>query len=255
MDREVIEVMWADMRAGDTLSGRPASGTYVHQLHKTLKLPFDDLAADGIVDRNPRLDLETPQRDTEERRALKSDRMRAFVRELDAEEEEDTAYLVAVAMGLRGGEICALSWDDVDFDADVLGVAHNFDRFGNLKEPKTHAGFRRLPMPRFVSEALLLHKLAQKKRLEEHFVKTGECIEQTDENPVILNRKFRRVSPVSLGQWWRRNRKSFGLDGWCLHELRHSYLSMLVEEGVHPRSCSSSPVTRPARLPWTSTPT
>lgn len=153
VDREVIEGMWADMRAGDTLSGRPASGTYVHQLHKTLKLLFDDLVVDGIVDRNPCLDLETPQRDTEERRALKSDRMRSFVGELDAEEEEDAAYLIAVTMGLRGGEICALSWGDVDFDTGVLCVAHNFDRFGNLKEPKTHAGFRRLPMPGFVGKA------------------------------------------------------------------------------------------------------
>lgn len=35
--------------------------------------------------------------------------------------------------------------------------------------------------------------------------------------------------------WWKRDRAAFGLDGWCLHELRHSYLSMLAEQGVHPK--------------------
>lgn len=34
---------------------------------------------------------------------------------------------------------------------------------------------------------------------------------------------------------WKRDRKALGVDGWCLHELRHSYLSMLALEGVHPR--------------------
>lgn len=235
IDRETIEEMWAAMRAGDTLSGRPSSGTYLNQLHKTLKLLFDDLVADGIVDKNPCLDLETPQRDSDERRALTSDRMRAFVRELDPDAEEDAAYFIAITMGLRRGEVCALSWGDVDFGSKVLSVTHNYDHFLNLKKTKTHAGFRRLPLPSFVSKALLRHKRAQKKRLQEHFIETGERVEQTDEAPVILDRKARRVNPNNLGAWWRRDRKAFGLDGWCLHELRHSYLSMLAEEGVHPK--------------------
>lgn len=235
VDRKMIEEMWAAMRAGDTLSGRPSSGTYLNQLHKTLKLLFDDLVTDGIVNKNPCLDIETPQRDTDERRALTSDRMRSLVRELDPEAEADAAYLIAITMGLRRGEVCALSWGDVDFDAKVLSVAHNYDHFLNLKKAKTRAGFRRLPMPAFVSRALLQHKLAQQKRLQEHFIKTGERIEQTDDAPVILDRKAHRVNPDNLGAWWGRDRKAFGLDGWCLHELRHSYLSMLAEEGVRPK--------------------
>ena len=53
-------------------------------------------------------------------------------------------------MGLRRGEICALSWRDIDFDNKVLTVNHNFDAFRNLKEAKTHAGMRNLPLPEFV---------------------------------------------------------------------------------------------------------
>lgn len=131
--------------------------------------------------------------------------------------------------------VCALSWGDVDFDSKVISITHNYDHFLNLKKPKTRAGFRRLPMPDFVSEALLRHKVAQRKRLQTLFIETGESVEQTDELAVTLDRKARRVNPDNLGAWWRRDRKSFGLDGWCLHELRHSYLSMLAEEGVHPK--------------------
>lgn len=235
VDREVIEEMWAAMRKGDTLSGKPASGTYLHQLHRTLSLLFDDLVTDGIIYKNPCNDMETPQNDTDERRALKSDRMRTFVGELDVENEADAAYFIAITMGLRRGEVCALSWGDVDFDTRVISVTHNYDHFLNLKKTKTKAGFRRLPMPEFVSQALLKHKIAQKKWLDQYSRATGEEYKQTDETPVILDRRTRRVNPDNLGAWWRRDRKSFGLDGWCLHELRHSYLSMLAEEGVHPK--------------------
>lgn len=235
VDRDVIERMWSDMRAGDTLSGRPASGTYLHQLHRTLSLLFDDLAADGIVAKNPCRELSTPQNDTEERRALKSDRMRSLVRGLEVGEEADMAYFIAITMGLRRGEVCALSWDDVDFDARTVTVSHSFDHFLNLKATKTRAGFRRLPMPEFVSDAFMRHKLAQRDRLEQSAAGNEALPRQTEESPVIVDRRGARVNPDNLGAWWRRDRKVLGLDGWCLHELRHSYLSMLAEEGVHPK--------------------
>lgn len=227
IDRETLEEMCAATRAGDTLSGSPASGSCPNQLHKAPKLLFDDLVADGIVRKKPYLDLETPQLGTDERRALKSDRMRTFVGEFDVEEEVEAAYFIAITMGLCRGEVCALSWGDVDFEAKVISIAHNYNHFLNLKKTKTRAGFRRLPD--FVGEVLLRHKIAQRKRLQALFIETGNRIEQTDELAVILDRKALRVSPANLGAWWRWDRKSFGLDGWCLHELRHPYLSMLAE--------------------------
>lgn len=51
----------------------------------------------------------------------------------------------------------------------------------------------------------------------------------------MVNFKGLRVNPNNFAAHWRRDRKSLGVDGWCLHELRHSYLSMLALEGVHPK--------------------
>ena len=44
-----------------------------------------------------------------------------------------------------------------------------------------------------------------------------------------------RLNPNVLEAWWIRDRVLFGLDGWALHELRHSYLSTLALKGVHPK--------------------
>lgn len=244
--RATLEKMYADMRAGDTLSGNPASGTYLNQLHKTLKLLFDDLMKDGIVAKNPCTEMDTPRRDTKPRRALKPETIRKFIAQLDFTEEADTAYFLAVSTGMRRGEVCGLSWRDVDLENRVISIRHSYDCYGNLKEPKTKAGIRRLPMPNFVHDALSIHKEAQRARIgayaeeqskkpEENGGKHMRRLEQNESTPVILSAAMGRLSPNVLEAWWVRDREMFGLDGWAFHELRHSYLSALALKGVHPK--------------------
>ena len=235
IDEKVLEGMYAAMRKGDTKTGRPASGTYLHVLHQTISLLMDDLLSDGVITENPCKKMQTPPRDTEERRALKPERMRSLINELNVESEEECGYFLAITLGLRRAEVCGLSWDDVDFEGMTLSVRHSFDQFGNLKSTKTKAGYRRLPLASFVAEALKTHKRAQAAYLAGKKDSEGHPMSQTEDTPVIVNRKRLRMNPNSFASAWRRDRKSLGVDGWCLHELRHSYLSMLALEGVHPR--------------------
>lgn len=237
--RETLEAMYAAMRQGDTLSGRESSQTYIQQIHQTIGLVFDGLVRDGVLATNPCDELKAPARDTEERRALKPGRLSELVEQLDVDDEADMAYYLAAALGLRRGEICALSWGDVDFEDAVLTVAHGLSKDGKLRRTKTKAGFRRLPLSATVLDALRRHKEAQEARLAATsrrlpVAERGRYL-QTDETPVILNRSYLRTSVANLDGWWRRDRVALGLDGWCLHELRHSYLSLLAERGVHPK--------------------
>ncbi len=235
---QMIDRMYQSMREGDTLSGNPVSGATLNLVHAHLSLFFKSLVLRGVVAENPCSQLKSPKSDTPERRALRPERMRRVIAQLRAEEEHGCAYLLAIAMGLRRGEICGLSWEDVDFDSAVLTVRHNYDEFRNLKQTKTRAGMRRLPIPSFMLDALACHKAVQYERIVARtpdVERWNGFMEQTGKTPVILNARSGRVDPDLLGTWWRRDRGRLGLDGWCLHELRHSYLSMLAEEGVHPK--------------------
>ena len=236
---EMIEDMYLAMRQGDTLSGKPSSGAYLNRIHKMLNLFFKTLVNEEAIVRNPLDKVETPVNDTKEKRALTPARMRQLIDQLEVETSSDIGYFLAITMGLRRGEICALSWRDIDFDNRVLTINHNFDCFRNLKEAKTHAGMRRLPLPEFVCDALLRRKRAQ----QEYFhtrnylhrgLKKGWS-EQTEDTPVVLDFYAQRLNPDTFGKWWERDRDLLGVSGWCLHELRHSYLSMLAQEGVHPK--------------------
>lgn len=44
-----------------------------------------------------------------------------------------------------------------------------------------------------------------------------------------------RVLPTGLSRWWTEDRSKYGLDGWRLHEFRHTYLTLLAINGVRPK--------------------
>ncbi len=226
-----IEDMYAAMRRGETLSGRPASGSSLNSAHRVLKLVFSGLVDDGTLVSNPFMKMPAPSREAKEKRALTPERMRALIGELDCEGELECAYFLAVSLGLRRGEVCGLSWGDVDFVQGIVSISHSYDRFKNFKAPKTKAGRRRLPMPPFVADALLRHREAQAARLAD----LRPPARQTDDTAVIAGPDGARMNPNRLSYHWEKDSKALGLEGWCLHELRHSYLSMLAAQGVHPK--------------------
>ena len=234
----MLDDMYIAMLKGDTLSGRPSSGSYVNQIHDNITLVFEQAKKEGILVKNPCDAANPPKMDTKEKRALNPDRAHVLIAMLDEKDDRECAYLLAITMGLRRGEICGLSWGDIDFERGIVDISHSYDTLGNLKETKTKAGMRLLPLPENVAEALKEHKRAQKVRYDRtnQWRKPQEgYIEQTDESPVISDNTGSRVLPSSLSRWWTEDRVKYGLEGWCLHELRHTYLTMLALSGVHPK--------------------
>lgn len=239
---EMLNEMYLAMLKGDTLSGRPSSGTHVRHIHNNLLLLFNQAVKEEVLVSNPCDGANPPRKDTEEKHAIDKDKLRDFLGMLDPGNDSDCAYMLAVCMGLRRGEVCGLSWGDVDFENNVLNVEHSVDSPGNLKGTKTKAGMRLLPMPTNVAESLATLRTFQQKAIDKlnkdrkkagHY--KGDPLELTDESPVIMNIFGRRLHPTTLSKWWVVDCKVFGLEGVTFHELRHTFLSMLAINGVHPK--------------------
>lgn len=234
----MLDDAYVAMLKGDTPSGRPAGGSYVKQINDNIRLVFAQAVKEGLIVRNPCDDANPPRMDTKEKKALTPDQAHVLVAMLDERSDRDCAYLLAITMGLRRGEICGLSWGDIDFDRRVADIRHSYDYMGNLKATKTKAGTRVLPLSDKTVEVLKAHREAQLER----YARTNQWrkpeegyIEQTDDSPVVTDNCGTRILPTSLSRWWIEDRRRYGLDGWCLHELRHTYLTMLALSGVHPK--------------------
>ena len=222
---EMLNDMYRAMREGDTLSGKPASGTYIRNVHNQVSLVYKTAIREGRAVANPCERATPPKADTKPRRAMSAAQMRAFAEQLDASDEHDFAYWLAISLGLRRGEVCGLSWRDLDPGAQALAVVHSYDTRRNLKSTKTDAGRRNLPLTDDMLAAFEQHRAAQRR----NGFPAGE------DDPMVVTEAGTRVHPDMLEKWWARDRAGLGAKGFCLHELRHSYLTALARAGVHPK--------------------
>ncbi len=236
----VLDRAYADLRSGKSRSGKNLSGTYVNDIHKKLSLLFDYAVKKGLIAENPCKNATPPKVDTKPKRALDEATVHKFLEKLNPEAFEECAVLLCVTLGLRRGEAVGLSWGNINFKNRTVTIMNSYDDDGNLNLPKTKAGIRILPMPDIVYKTLRTRKLHQMKTFKKKapsfcvMNKFGHVRSLADDTPVICDNHGMRIKPQGLGQWWRKHRGGFGLKGWKLHELRHTFLTMLAIKVVHP---------------------
>jgi len=115
--------------------------------------------SDGIIARNPAADVDAPRVPTYEPHTLSRDEETAL---LDAcqGERQGLLILTALTLGLRRGELVALRWADVDWQAGTIRV----------RRGKTDAASRYLPLSEAMRTALRQHQA----RLREEAAALGE---------------------------------------------------------------------------------
>lgn len=237
----VLEQAYIDLRSGQSLSGRPLSGTTLANIHGFVSGMMKHAKRAGIIAENPCEGVDAPKRDTAEKRALSEEELDKLVGRLDPANSYHCAVLLAGSLGLRRGELCGLSCGDVDFESMTLSVRHSYDRFGNLKEPKTGAGRRALPLSPFAALVLSVRMqvLVDLYGAEDGYTATRtvrgkEVIMPAPDRPLLTGPTGDRLPVNSLSVWWRRHREGLGVDRLTLHELRHTFLSVAAGRGVHP---------------------
>lgn len=72
--------------------------------------------------------------------------------------------LTAIFCGLRGSELRGLRWVDVDFEGRMISVTQRADALHKIGRLKSKAGYRSIPMPSLVTNALREWKLVCPKR-------------------------------------------------------------------------------------------
>ena len=129
-------------------------------------MPYSALAQAvrwGLIARNPAAAIDRPRAGGSETviRALSADEVAALL----AAARETWLYeviLLAVATGLRRGELLALRWSDLDLESGLLSVNRAIEETGagiGFKAPKTARSRRTLPLPQIAVEALRLPSL------------------------------------------------------------------------------------------------
>jgi integrase len=150
----------------------------------------------------------------------------------------EALFVLALATGMRRGELLGLKWQDINFSTGTLQIRRILTRVPSMMpgkgyveaEPKTQKSRRSVVVASFALEALKLHRLHQL----EAKVKAGALWQEHD-----------YVFCTSLGTHLNPNKdaleelkkllKKAGLPDIRFHDLRHSAATLLLGEGVHPK--------------------
>jgi integrase len=185
----------------------------------------------GLIPRNPATVVTKPRVAAKEMQTLTPEQVRRFL-EAARGDRFYALYALLIGTGLRVGEALGLSWPDVDLGGAKLAVRRQLDGDRLIfSEPKTSAARRTVDLPAFAVEALRQHL----RRMEEE----GHLL--TDRLLVFVDGDG---GPVRLSNLRRRSflplLKQAGIVRVRIHDLRHTFATLSLAAGVHPRVVQQS---------------
>jgi integrase len=211
----------------------------VSHVRAVLRNALQPAVRDGKIPRNPAADAEPPAL------GARADTMHVLdpteAGRLVAAARDDrlgSMAVLALATGMRMGEVLGLRWCDVDLAAAVLRVTYAVQRIDGrltLVQPKTERSRRAIPLPSLAVEALeRRHAQWHHDQLTAggHWKGTiGDEPAPTD--PVFTNVNGTVLSPERAWHSFKRLLQSAGLPQTIrFHDLRHSAASLLLASGV-----------------------
>lgn len=209
---------------------------------------FDKAMVDNYVLKNPCKGIRLARDEKKD--------MRVFSREEQAEFFEcskgtfyDNLFVVAVSTGLRQGEICALTWDDIDFEKKEISVTKTLlyqklegdtQKEFHLNPPKTKTSKRTVPISKQCETALKKQYIQRNNVMARKSAKPLEGFENllfTTKygtpicNQILLDAIKRIIEEINL---CRDELEQFEI--FSPHCFRHTFATRCFEAGIQPKT-------------------
>lgn len=211
------------------------STTTVHHLHQVLHRALDAALRLDLVARNV-CDLVDPPRMRHHEMTTLSEEQAALLLAAAEGNRFEALYVLALATGMREGELLALRWRDVDLHGGSLQVRatlqNTVDGFV-FAEPKTALSRRRIALSKTAIEALKQHRVFQ----AQERLKLGPAWEDLD--LVFPNSIGKPMDAVNLLKYsFYPLLKKAELPQMRFHDLRHTAATLLLGRGINPKIVS-----------------
>ena len=222
--KDLMEHGRVNQRSGH---GNPGlSSTTVRSVHLMLHSAFERAVKERLIPRNPTDDCIAPKVQKVEMKTLRPEHLKAYLDAADARGVLPMFYLELVS-GLRKGELVALLWDDLDIQNRTISVSKQYIKNPSgkltLSRPKTETSVRRVSIPQEAIDLLI----------QEH--------EKHPENPYMFPSPIsgKMYYPDSVVKLHEKILKDAGLEHIRFHDLRHTFATLALQNGVDIKTVSS----------------
>jgi integrase len=215
-------------QVSDALSGVAAAGAApgtVRHVFNILRIALNEAVRSDAVRQNVVLKVPAPVGMSRSFSPWDADEINAF---LDAITGDSYAplFTLAIASGLRQGELLGLAWSDIDLDARTLTVRRQYTRQGTMTDPKSAAGKRTIGL----NDVAVWSLRAQSARQARDRLAAG-AEWANDHNLVFAGAKGAPLNHRVT--WWtfRDRTVKAGVRPIRFHDLRHACATLLLTGG------------------------
>ena len=218
------------------------------ELHTCVKMIFRQALRYNIILNNPTLDAYLPKKQEEVKDVStlyltkdELDTLLTYVKITSVGIHSYRYYLMMLMAytGMRIGEVCALSWEDIDFKAKTISVhssmfAKNLDTYLKQSTPKTSSSIRKIIIDNNMIELLKAWKV---KQLELR-IRYATMNKHDKDNYVFTKYNQKRdyefpILPPSMSIYLANiDKKRIVSKHLHPHLLRHTHASLLAEAGI-----------------------
>ena len=212
----------------DSLIKKGNSANTVKHFHANIHKCLKDAMKADLIPRNVAELVDLPKVEKYRAQHYNEKQLRTLLKAVKGHNVE-TAVLLACHYGLRRSEIAGLLWRNVDFDSKTITIATTRTRQTTIiqkERTKTDSSYRELPM----TDEVFYHlkALKSKQARDKLFLGNG----YTDNDFVC---KWDNGEPFGLNYYTEKFQElaeSTGLSRIRFHDLRHSFASVLCNNGV-----------------------
>ncbi|WP_326694341.1 tyrosine-type recombinase/integrase [Streptomyces sp. NBC_01766] len=225
-----------------------AAGT-AHQVHRTIRTALNEAVRRGHLTRNPATIAKAPRLEEDEVEPYSVEEVQRLLAQA-GQHRNASRWVIALALGLRQGEVLGMQWTDVDFELGVIRVRRGrlrpryehgcSDRCGRkpgfcpqkinvrreTKSVKSRAGQRPIGVPDELMDLLRQHKEGQGREralARDLWAEKGYVFTSPVGEPLNPNTDFHR---------WKDLLKAAGVRDARLHDARHTAATVLLILGI-----------------------
>jgi integrase len=231
------KVSKAKIKDGEEVKKSPLAPATVRRVHATLHRALRDAVRWNLIGRNP-ADAADPPRAVGCAGAVVNVWSTADIKTFLTRERKDYYYalwLLLLTTGMRRGEALGLRWQDVDLEAPSVAIRQTRVQLGYetiVSTPKTQKGRRLVALDPATAAALG----EVRTREEERLVSEGSAVDPGD--IVFTDEHGEPLHPERVTRLFRSASKKAGVPEIRLHDARHTFASVALAAGVHPKIVS-----------------
>ena len=202
------------------------SNKTIRGLHTMLRQCLEQAVTERLIPYNPANGCRLPKKEKKKMQIIPPEKIQDYLKAAEECGVLPMFYLELIS-GLRKGELVALQWSDLDIENKTISVSKQAGRNNagepDITRPKTENSIRKISIPQDAADFLIAE---HQKHLSNPWMfpspKTGEM-----------------YHPDSVVNIHKKILKDAGLEHLRFHDLRHTFATLALQNGVDVKTVSS----------------